>query len=134
MSFSSIFLQSEVMSTYGSRFLIFILLLSFSFSCGRRITDNARRRSPHIIVIFADDLGYRDLGCYGAPAIETPHIDKMASEGVRFTNFYSAQPVCSASRAALLTGCYPSRVSIQGALSPNSRIGLNPEEETIAEI
>jgi arylsulfatase len=122
------------MFKYVYCFFLFALILIFSFSCGRKIADSERKASPNIIVIFTDDLGYRDLGCYGAPDIKTPHIDRMASEGIRFTNFYSGQPVCSASRAALLTGCYPSRVSIQGALSPNSRIGLNPEEETIAEI
>lgn len=116
------------------RYFIFITILNFYFSCGQRLTDSERNGSPNIIIVFTDDLGYRDLQCYGAPEIKTQHIDKMATEGIRFTNFYSGQPVCSASRAALLTGCYPSRVSIQGALSPNSRIGLNPEEETIAEI
>src|SRR5690606_35639971 len=81
-----------------------------------------------------DDLGYGDLGCYGARRIRTPNIDRLAREGVRFTDFYAAQAVCSASRAALLTGCYPNRIGIAGALDHRARIGLNPEETTIAEV
>jgi arylsulfatase A-like enzyme len=64
---------------------------------------------PNIIVILADDLGYGDLGCYGAKDIRTPHLDKMASEGLKLTSFY-AQPICGPSRAALMTGCYPLRI------------------------
>ncbi len=108
-------------------------LSSAVISCGRQ-TPVEEERSPNIIIVFTDDQGYADLACYGGEGLATPNIDKMASEGMRFTNFYVGQPVCSASRAALMTGCYPSRVGIQGALSPTSRIGLNPEEETIAEI
>lgn len=114
--------------------LFFVILLTTTFSCGKKVTDGETSRPPNIIVIFTDDMGYQDLAVYGATDIKTPHLDKMAAEGIRFTNFYDAQPVCSASRAALLTGCYSSRVSIQGALFPNSKIGLNPEEETLAEI
>ncbi len=89
---------------------------------------------PNIILIFMDDLGYGDLSCYGALQYRTPHLDKLASEGVRFTNFLAAQAVCSASRAALMTGCYPNRVGISGALFPNAKVGLNPDETTIAEL
>ena len=89
---------------------------------------------PNIIVVFIDDMGYGDLGCYGATGYTTPNLDKMASQGMRFTNFVSAQAVCSASRAGILTGCYPNRVGISGALMPYSKVGLNPEEETIAEV
>lgn len=89
---------------------------------------------PNIILIFTDDLGYGDLSCYGASQYKTPHLDRMAAEGVRFTSFLSAQAVCSASRAGLLTGCYPNRVGISGALFPDSRTGLDPSEETIAEL
>lgn len=113
---------------------VLILLILLNFSCRNRKTEHQRSGPPNIIVIFTDDQGYRDLACYGASDIKTPNIDRMASEGVRFTNFYVAQPVCSASRAALLTGCYPGRVSIQGALFPAAPIGLNPEEETLAEV
>lgn len=90
--------------------------------------------SPNIILIFMDDLGYGDLSCYGALQYRTPQLDKLAGEGVRFTNFLAAQAVCSASRAALLTGCYPNRVGISGALFPNAKVGLNPDETTIAEL
>lgn len=90
----------------------------------------------NVIVIFADDLGYGDLGCYGSPTIRTPHLDRMAAEGLRFTDFYSASEVCTPSRAALLTGRYPIRSGMCGSrrvLFPNSKGGLPPEEITIAE-
>src|SRR5687767_13378621 len=90
-------------------------------------------KKPNVIVIFMDDMGYGDPGCYNGFDYETPNIDRLAAEGMRFTNFYAAQAVCSASRAALLTGCYPNRVGISGALGPKSRIGLNPGETTLAE-
>ena len=90
--------------------------------------------SPNIVLIFMDDLGYGDLSCYGATQYKTTNLDRMAAQGIRFTNFVSAQAVCSASRAGLLTGCYPNRVGIRGALSPLATVGLNPSEETIAEI
>ncbi len=89
---------------------------------------------PNVIIILTDDQGYRDLGCFGSPNIATPHIDRLASEGMKFTNFYSASPVCSTSRAALLTGCYPARVGVPNVLWPNSKTGLNPNEDTIADI
>ena len=89
---------------------------------------------PNVVMIFTDDLGYGDLSSYGAIQYKTPNLDRMASEGMRFTDFYVSQAVCSASRAALLTGCYSNRVGISGALMPHSKIGLNPGEETIAEL
>lgn len=91
-------------------------------------------RPPNIVLIFADDQGYGDLGSYGSPLIRTPHLDRMAREGVRFTSFYSANSVCSASRAALLTGCYPPRVSVLGVLWPGTSEGLHPDEITIADV
>lgn len=99
-----------------------------------RAADRAKSRPPNIVLIFADDLGYADLGCYGAKGYATPNLDRLAREGTRFTDFYVAQPVCSASRAALLTGCYPNRIGIQGALDPQARHGINPEELTLAEL
>lgn len=90
--------------------------------------------TPNIILIFMDDMGYGDLSCYGALDVMTPNIDRLASEGIRFTNFLSAQAVCSASRAALLTGCYPNRLGISGALFPGASIGLAKEEMTIADM
>jgi len=93
-----------------------------------------RPKPVNIVLIFMDDMGYGDLGCYGATGYKTPNLDRMAAQGVRFTNFVSAQAVCSASRAGIMTGCYPNRVGISGALMPDSKIGLNPDEETIPEI
>lgn len=97
-------------------------------------TSYAQQHSPNVVLIFMDDLGYGDLSCYGATGYKTPNLDKLASQGIRFTNFVSAQAVCSASRAGILTGCYPNRVGISGALMPDAKIGLNPSEETIAEV
>ncbi len=91
-------------------------------------------RLPNVVLIFCDDLGWGDLGCFGAKHIRTPQIDGLARSGTKFTSFYVAQAVCSASRAALLTGCYPNRLGIHGALGPNQKIGLHPEEMTIAEV
>lgn len=93
-----------------------------------------RAERPNIVVIFCDDLGYGDIGCFGAKGWETPHIDSIASQGVKLTDFHVAQPVCSASRVALLTGCYSNRVGITGALGPGTKHGLDAEETTIAEI
>ena len=94
----------------------------------------AAERPPNIVLIVADDLGYGDLACYGAKGYQTPHLDQLATRGRRFTNFHVAQAVCTASRTAILTGCYPNRVGLSGALGPGSKIGLNPEETTIAEV
>jgi arylsulfatase A len=86
---------------------------------------------PNIIMIFTDDQGYGDIGCFGAPLIETPHLDRMAQEGVKFTDFYSVSAICTPSRAGLLTGCYPPRVGLTSVLFPRDNTGLNPEEVTI---
>jgi arylsulfatase len=88
-------------------------------------------RPPNVVLILVDDLGYGDLGCFGAKDIRTPQLDRLAAQGTRFTDFYVAQAVCTASRAALLTGCYPNRVGMQGALNHTSRFGLNPSEWTL---
>ena len=89
---------------------------------------------PNVVLIFCDDLGYSDVGPFGAQGIRTPNLDRLARAGRRFTNFYVAQPVCTSSRAALLTGCYPNRVGLVGALGPNVRIGIDAGETTLAEI
>lgn len=96
--------------------------------------QDTERRPPNVVFILTDDQGYADVGCYGAEGFETPHLDRLAAEGVRFTDFHVAQAVCSASRAAFLTGCYSERVCILGALGPSARHGLDPGEETIAEL
>lgn len=88
---------------------------------------------PNVVLIFVDDLGYGDIGPFGNTKFRTPNLDRFAAEGRKLTAFY-ATPVCSMSRACLLTGCYNARVSIPGVLFPNSRIGLNPDEVTIAEV
>ena len=103
-------------------------LPAWTSACG------ATRRPPNVVLIFADDQGYGDIGVYGARGFTTPHLDRLAAEGMRFTDFYASQAVCSASRASLLTGCYAERVGIQGALGPSAEIGLNQDETTIAEM
>ena len=96
-------------------------------------------RAPNYIVIFCDDLGYGDLGCYGSKKNRTPRIDQLAAEGMRFTDFYSSRPVCTPSRSSLMTGCYARRVGMHEdftghwVLIPRSRRGLNPKELTVAE-
>lgn len=94
----------------------------------------AESKLPNIVLIFADDLGYGDLGCFGSKTIRTPHLDRLAEQGRKFTNFMVASPVCTPSRAALLTACYPKRVGMhQHVLYPTSTKGLNPTEHTIAD-
>lgn len=95
-------------------------------------TSCSVRKKPNFIIIFTDDQGYGDVGCYGAKGFKTPNLDRMAEQGVRFTNFYVPATVCTPSRAALLTGCYPKRVGLHEAvLYPYSKHGLNPNEITI---
>jgi arylsulfatase A len=106
----------------------------------------AEQRPPNVIIILTDDQGYSDLGCYGSTLIKTPRIDRMAAEGMRFTDFYSPAPVCTPTRAGLLTGCHPQRVGLglipkekpngddAHVLYAKSRYGLNPSEVTIAEV
>lgn len=89
---------------------------------------------PNIILIYADDLGYGDLSSQGAKGFSTPHIDRLQKLGTRFTNFYVAQPVCTASRAALFTGCYSHRVGLAGALNHTSQTGINPDEFLLSEL
>lgn len=108
------------------------LLLALSLlaiSCSKESTE----RPPNIIHIFADDLGYGDLSSFGATDISTPNIDRLATEGIKFTDFYSAAHVCSPSRAALLTGRLPQRMGIHGVFFPESYTGMPEDEETIAE-
>ena len=110
------------------------ILLAFMFLFVSCTTKEAAEKPPNIIIIFTDDQGYEDVGVFGSPDIETPHLDKMASEGIKLTSFYAAQAVCSASRAALLTGCYPNRIGIHQAFMPGAKRGLRDEETTIAEM
>ena len=94
----------------------------------------AAETPPNVLFIYADDLGYGDLACYGAKNTRTPHIDRLAAEGTRFTSFYVAQSVCTASRAALMTGSYPNRVSMSGALNHTSPTGLHANERLLSEL
>ncbi len=103
--------------------------LSGLFGCG---SEDQAAESPNIVILFADDLGYADLSCYGHPTIKTPNLDTMADEGIRLTSFY-AQPSCSPSRASLLTGKYPLRASMPHVLGPNSDHALPQSELTLAE-
>jgi arylsulfatase A len=89
---------------------------------------------PNIVLLFADDLGYGDLGCYGHPTIRTPNLDGLASEGVRFTSFYAAASSCTPSRAGLLTGRYPLRAGLPNVLGPDAEIGLSSGELTLATV
>lgn len=105
-------------------------------------------RKPNFVIVFTDDQGYADVGCFGAPLIKTPRLDRMASEGMRFTDFYSSSPVCTPSRASLMTGCYAQRVGLAAipqeegsrakgfrhVLYPNSTYGLHEDETTMAEL
>ncbi len=116
--------------------VILLLFLCFAvFSCGTEASKNNKAENPpNIVLIFTDDQGYQDVGVFGSPDIETPNLDQLASEGVKLTSFYAAQAVCSASRAGILTGCYPNRIGIHNAMMPNSKIGLHPSETTLAEL
>ena len=108
-------------------------LLVLSIGLGTSPVATAESQPPNMVIILIDDLGYADIGAFGCKAFATPHLDRMATEGKIFTDFHAATAVCSASRAALMTGCYPERVSILGALFPGDRRGLHPDEVTIAE-
>jgi arylsulfatase A len=107
-----------------------LVALRLGLVCGAAWAESP----PNVVIVFTDDQGYADVGVYGAKGFQTPNLDRLAREGIRFTDFYVAQAVCSASRAALLTGCYPNRIGIHGALGPGARHGLHPDEVTVAEL
>lgn len=115
----------------GIRTLLILCSYSLLFSC---IPQKPKEKLPNFIHIFCDDLGYGDIACFGATDIKTPNIDRMAQEGVRFSDFYSASSVCSPSRAALLTGRMPQRMGINAVFFPESFTGMSPNEITIAEM
>ena len=116
------------------RQFIVVFLIINSLWAGSSPRHSAEK--PNIIIIFTDDQGYQDLGCYGSPDIKTPNIDQLAHEGIRFTDFYVAANVCTPSRAGLLTGRYPVRMGLaSGVLFPHSgKKGLPQSEQTIAEL
>ncbi|MEO1993397.1 MAG: sulfatase-like hydrolase/transferase [Pirellulales bacterium] len=112
-----------------------LVLLACMYSVAPIITAASPSESPNVIILFVDDQGYYDLGCYGATEVETPHIDAMAQEGMLFTDYYAAAPICSPSRAGLLTGCYPRRVGNHiWVHRADSTTGIHPNELTLAEL
>jgi len=121
--------MSKSFRSFWGHFL-FLAAVSLLLSC----TKAPRNDLPNVVLIFIDDQGYGDIAANGAIDYATPNIDRLAAEGMRFTNFYAAQAVCSASRAGLLTGCYPNRIGITGALMPWAKIGLSDQEMTIAQL
>ncbi|MGB5553674.1 MAG: sulfatase [Flavobacteriaceae bacterium] len=116
---------------------IFIALVFIAFVACKEKSEklvSKETKKPNIVLIFTDDQGYGDVGVFGANDIATPNLDQMAADGIKLTSFYSAQAVCSASRAGILTGCYPNRIGIHNAMMPNSKKGLNQSETTLAEM
>ncbi len=113
---------------------IFLFLILLNPGCNDAdVKQKSESLLPNVIILFADDMGYGDLGCYGNPIIKTPNLDKLAQEGIRFTSFYVAESVCTPSRAALLTGRYPFRSGMHFVLGPDSQDGLPESEYTLAE-
>ncbi|NQU25538.1 MAG: sulfatase [Candidatus Nealsonbacteria bacterium] len=118
-----------------------VILVAFAAAASAKAfsADASAERPPNFIIIFCDDLGYGDLGCFGSENIRTPNVDRMAKEGMRLTSFYSTSGVCSPSRSSLMTGCYPRRVNLHCndsklcVLFPADRKGLHPDEVTIAD-
>lgn len=120
---------------FSVAFGIVLCFFQGGLQCGEAIAQNRPSETPpNIVLIFMDDMGYADIGPFGAKAYPTPHLDRLAQEGRIFTDFYVSQAVCSASRASLLTGCYNVRIGIQGALNHRADHGISAEEVTIAEI
>jgi pectinesterase len=125
-------MRNKVIMRASAACCILSLQLAFGLTSPRAY---ASAKPPNIVFIFVDDQGYYDLGCYGATEVKTPRIDAMAKAGTRFSDYYAAAPICSPSRAGLLTGCYPRRVgSATWVHRPDSRSGIHPDELTIAEL
>ncbi|RDY57886.1 sulfatase [Flagellimonas nanhaiensis] len=113
----------------------FVIISLCLLSCAEKQDKKVKREGlPNVVLIFTDDQGYQDVGVFGSPNIETPHLDQMAADGIKLTSYYSAQAVCSASRAGILTGCYPNRIGIHNALGPDNTHGIHEEETTLAEM
>lgn len=110
-----------------------LVLLLFVFGFFLNLT--AEDRQPNVVIIFIDDQGYYDLGCYGATEVKTPRIDQLAAEGIRLTDYYAAAPICSPSRAGLLTGAYPRRIGMETWVQrADSTRGIHADEVTLAEL
>jgi arylsulfatase A len=119
------------------RKIVLLVLVPLIFSgcvLKKERQQDQKAHLPNIVFIFVDDMGYGDLSCYGATDVVTPNIDRMAAEGILFTDFYSASSVCSPSRAGLLTGRYPQRMGVNGVYFPTSFTGMPPSEVTLAEL
>lgn len=114
--------------------VFFTIFLMLSCKETRVKTNSEETQPPNVVLIFTDDQGYNDVGVFGAKDIETPNLDKMAKGGSIFKSYYAAQAVCSASRAGILTGCYPNRIGIHNALGPDNKNGINASELTMAEM
>jgi arylsulfatase len=122
---------------YRNFFKVICLVLVLFLPALRRVAAGPVKpapQRPNIVIIFIDDMGYGDPDFAAGIGYTTPNMDKLAAQGMRFTNFYAAQPVCTASRAGILTGCYPNRIGMYGAFSPWTKDALNPQEETIASL
>ena len=117
-------------------FSLALLALTAFLAAGFTLAARASKPAalPNIVIIFTDDQGYADVGVFGAKGFQTPNLDRLAAQGCKFSNFHVPQPVCSASRAGLLTGCYPNRIGIHGALGPRSKVGISSQEMTLAQL
>ncbi len=124
------------MRTINMIFVVILVIAVAGCSSGQSKKNKARadNEKPNVVIIYCDDLGYGDVGCFGAEDIHTPNIDRMAEDGIKFTEFYSASPVCSPSRAALLTGRMPQRMGINGVFFPESYTGMPLKEITITNL
>jgi len=116
------------------RIAIAAVVLCLAIAAVPASAGNASAPLPNIVIILTDDQGYADVGVFGARGFTTPNLDRLASQGCVYRNFHVAQPVCSASRCGLLTGCYPNRLGIHGALGPRSKVGISSQETTLAEL
>ena len=114
------------------RLLLFVAAVICLASCTSQ--NDEQVGPPNIVIILTDDLGYADVGVFGAEGFSTPNLDRLASEGLRFTSFYAAESVCSPTRASLMTGSYPLRAGVHHVIFPATLWGLNPEEITVAEV
>jgi arylsulfatase A len=125
-------IELDKIKSFGRAAVLIVLIASCS-TYKKEVENVEKQSTPNIVIIFTDDMGYGDLSCYGHPVIQTPNIDQMAAEGIKLTSFYAAAPVCTPSRAALLTGRYPIR-NLPNNLGPESTHGLPESEVTIANI
>lgn len=109
--------------------ILIIVMIGFSFKC-----KGDKSIPSNVVIVYIDDMGFGDLGRTGAIGYETPNFDEMAANGIFFSNYYCPQAVCTASRARLLMGCHPNRLHTSGAINHTDKVGINDEEETIAEL